>query len=175
MRESQDPRPSRHRRRIVLALLAVLVPIVPIVIALTLTGATVHTATAARAQPRTSPYTPVVRTHSAPTVHHASTTALPGGSGALVGYLLAPESLRSAPGGGGHTIGRLTTRTSFGSAETVLVRRVRGHWLGVVNVAVGNNRLGWIPSSPGSTGNCTRSSRATSCSSTTTAAWCATT
>jgi lipoprotein-anchoring transpeptidase ErfK/SrfK len=146
MSESESPRPRRNRRRIMFAVLAVIVPVVPIVIALSLTGASVHTATAARAQPRTSPYTPVVRTHAPPTVHHASKTALPGGAGALVGYLLAPEALRSAPGGGGHTIGRLTTKTSFGSAETVLVRRVKGHWLGVVNVAVGNNRLGWIPS-----------------------------
>ena len=145
MSEPHNPRPRAGRGRAVLAVLAALVAVVPIVIALSLTGASVHPAAAARVSSRTSPYTPVARAHSAPAVHRASATALPAGRGALVGYLLAPETLRSAPGGG-HTIGRLTTRDSFGSAETVLVRRVSGHWLGVVNVAVGNHRLGWIPS-----------------------------
>jgi lipoprotein-anchoring transpeptidase ErfK/SrfK len=143
--DSAPSRPALSRRRILFGALAVLVPVVPIVIALIITSGTGHTATVTPAQTRTSTYTPVARTHATAAKLHAATTALPAGTGALVGYLTRPEALRSAPGGG-HTIGRLMTRTSFGSAETVLVRRVKGHWLGVVNVAVGNHRLGWIPS-----------------------------
>ncbi len=53
-----------------------------------------------------------------------------------------PTSLRATPGG--RTLARLSTKTEFGSPETVwVVHRVPG-WLGVVATQAGNGRVGWI-------------------------------
>ncbi|HZE03705.1 MAG TPA: L,D-transpeptidase, partial [Solirubrobacteraceae bacterium] len=68
---------------------------------------------------------------------------LPRGSGALVALVAHPTGLRARPGG--HVMAKLPSRTPFGSPQAVWVRRVSGHWLGVVSVLAGNNRLGWIP------------------------------
>jgi lipoprotein-anchoring transpeptidase ErfK/SrfK len=62
-----------------------------------------------------------------------------------VAYVMRDQTIRSAPIG--PSLGTLGTRTSFGTRTSVLVRRVRGRWLGVVSVVAGNNRLGWIRTS----------------------------
>ncbi len=146
-----DPTPSRpaiSRRRLILGALAVLVPVVPILAVLFLTsGSGSHTATAAKV--RTSAFTPV--THSAPksrapatAPRHQAATPLPAGHGALVGFLTRSEAIAASPGG--RRYATLPLKTSFGTPESVLVRRVRGRWLGVINVAAGNHHLGWITS-----------------------------
>ena len=66
----------------------------------------------------------------------------PPGAGAIVGRVVQPTALRATPGG--RTFARLSTKTEFGSPETVwVVRRVPG-WVGVVATQAGNGRVGWI-------------------------------
>jgi lipoprotein-anchoring transpeptidase ErfK/SrfK len=59
-----------------------------------------------------------------------------------VAVVLHSTSLRAAPGG--RSLAHLTTRTQFGSPETILVVRHVPGWLGVVATQAGNGRLGWI-------------------------------
>lgn len=56
--------------------------------------------------------------------------------------LLRPADLRSRPGG--RLLARLRTRTRFGSPVVLAVVRRRGGWLGVLDPAAGNGRVGWI-------------------------------
>jgi lipoprotein-anchoring transpeptidase ErfK/SrfK len=149
-----DPRPAptdepvappatgaRHAtRRLLLAFVAVLVPIVPIVVGLLATGGAARPAPATTTQ--TSAYQPLG--HAAATRHpRRRASPIPPGSGALVGYVSHPEAMHAAPGG--RKIAEIETKTGFGSPTFVLVTRVRGRWLGVINTAAGNNRIGWIP------------------------------
>jgi lipoprotein-anchoring transpeptidase ErfK/SrfK len=65
-----------------------------------------------------------------------------------VAVLLHSTTLRAAPHG--RKLARLTTKTSFGSRETVLVVRHVPGWLGVVATQAGNGKVGWIPLSAAS-------------------------
>ena len=133
------PRSERARRpRWLLGALVALIPIVPIVVALLITGSS--TAPTATARGESAAATSAPRNGSAARSTPAS--SLPAGRGALVGFLTRPQAIRSSPGGA--RLATLATKTSYGSPTSVLVRRVRGRWLGVVSVAAGNNRLGWI-------------------------------
>ncbi|MGH2871335.1 MAG: L,D-transpeptidase family protein, partial [Solirubrobacteraceae bacterium] len=73
---------------------------------------------------------------------------LPPGRGALVATLVRGTFLRSGPAG--RRLARLATRTQWGSATVLWVRRRKGRWLGVVTSQLGNNRLGWIPAADAS-------------------------
>ena len=145
---------TSDRRRLVVGLFAVLVPVVPIVIALFLTGGSGARATATRT--RTAAYEPVAQSapgsaSEASNASKASKTtpeprtgvAVPAGHGALVAYVSHPTALRSRPGG--PKIAEIQRKTDFGSPTFVLVSTVKGRWLGVINTAAGNNRIGWIP------------------------------
>lgn len=154
-----DQRPARRPSPWIAlaAALAVLVPLVPVIVALFLHGGASRAATVQTTQ--TAAYTPVNRPgagHAAanrPAGGHAaakrsprrSSLALPGGHGALIGYVSRPTAMRTRPGG--HAVAELEPKTSFGSPTYVLIRHVKGRWLGVINTAAGNNRLGWIRSS----------------------------
>jgi hypothetical protein len=151
---SPEPTDQRARRRpapwiAVAAALAILVPGVPLLIGVFLHGGTPGAATVQTTQ--TAAYTPVAghssgqHTGTATTASHTSSSTaltLPTGNGALIGYVSQRTTMRTRPGG--HAIAVLQTKTGFGSPTYVLVRHVRGQWLGVVNTAAGNNHIGWI-------------------------------
>jgi len=127
--------------------LAVLVPAVPLLAVLFLHGSSSGAATVQTTQ--TAAYTPVgsgagrhraTAAHRSPADHGLS---LPAGRGVLIGYVSRPTTMRTQPGGG-RAIALLHRKTGFGSPTYVLVRHVKGHWLGVINTAAGNNRIGWI-------------------------------
>lgn len=126
------------------AALAVLVPLVPVIVALSLHGGASRAATVQTTQ--TAAYTPVNGSGAGRAVAKRSpgrsSLVLPGGHGALIGYVSRPTAMRTSPGG--HTIAELLPKTRFGSPTYVLVRHVKGRWLGVINTAAGNNRIGWI-------------------------------
>ncbi|HET8980484.1 MAG TPA: L,D-transpeptidase [Solirubrobacteraceae bacterium] len=136
------PTPSRSRLRLLAAAIAGLLPLIPVAIGLSLGGGT----------------TPATATTAASASHFAVVGStpkpsrpgltLPGGSGALVALIAHRTALRAQPGG--RVVARLPPRTPFGSPQAVWVRRVSGHWLGVVTVLAGNNRLGWIPAADAS-------------------------
>jgi lipoprotein-anchoring transpeptidase ErfK/SrfK len=73
-------------------------------------------------------------------------TTSPVPSGPPPGYEIAhvekPTPLYASPGG--VVITRLSTRTEFGSSQTLGVVRHRGRWLAVVSTARPNSRLGWV-------------------------------
>jgi hypothetical protein len=133
----------RPGRRLLVAL-AVLIPVVPVVAGIAIVpGATSSAPTATT----TAGFTPVASTAPPmqPTRQSAAKPGLPPvppGSGALVALVRYPTKLRATPGG--RTLVRLSTKTEFGSPETVwVVRRVPG-WVGVVATESGNGRVGWI-------------------------------
>ena len=95
---------------------------------------------------------------------HAARTGHGGGAGAAnrkasrtrgpvapaptaVAVLRRPVALRSAPGHAGHVVAHLKTHTEFGSNTADPVVRHSGSWFGVISVAAGNGRVGWIPAS----------------------------
>jgi lipoprotein-anchoring transpeptidase ErfK/SrfK len=128
-----------------LVALAVLIPAIPVAIgiAIGLGGSS-----AAPAVTTSAGFTPVASTTTptapatAPTQTKPSLPPAPPGPGALVAVVRRPAPLRATPGG--RTVARLSTRTEFGSLETVwVVRRVPG-WVGVVATQAGNGRVGWI-------------------------------
>ena len=124
-----------------MAALAVLVPVVPILVALLLPGGSSRAdATPTAATTSTAAFTPVAQ--SAAKRPHA---AAPAGPGALVGAVRHATAMRASPGGRQFAV--LRTKTEFGSPTFVLVARVQGAWLGVINTAAGNHHLGWIRSS----------------------------
>jgi hypothetical protein len=150
---SSEPTDQRPRRRpapwmAIAAVLAILVPGVPLLVGLFLHGGSSGPATVQTTQ--SAAYTPVGGHKSG----HSSTTAttpkppassgptLPGGHGALIAYIPRRTTMRARPSG--RAIAVLQTKTGFGSPTYVLVRHVRGHWLGVVNTAAGNGHIGWI-------------------------------
>jgi lipoprotein-anchoring transpeptidase ErfK/SrfK len=126
------------------AVLAVLVPLVPVLVAVFLHGGASRAAVVETTG--TAAYTPVPGPGAAQAAaKHSprrSGPALPRGRGALIAHVSRPTAMRAAPGG--RAIGKLRTRTAFGSPTYVLVRRIRGDWLGVITTAAGNNRIGWI-------------------------------
>jgi lipoprotein-anchoring transpeptidase ErfK/SrfK len=134
--------------RVCLLLLGV-VPLVPIVFGLVITsGATAGPGTpdAAVLAPR---YVPVENAATAPLIHASSrlvpsspVLAGPAGNGALVAAVTRPVALRQAPGG--RPLAELPARTPFASPQVVWVARRVGRWLGVVSIAAGNGRLGWV-------------------------------
>ena len=141
MSDPAPPTDTPRRSRWLLGGLAALIPIVPIVIGLLITGAGAsHTATAARGSAAASVSAPSTASKSTST--HRSPSDLPSGHGAIVAYVTRSEPIRTAPGG--RTLATVAAKTGFGSPTSLLVRKVKGRWLGVVSVAAGNNRLGWI-------------------------------
>jgi lipoprotein-anchoring transpeptidase ErfK/SrfK len=145
-----DPTPDRERRGARfygLRIAAVLVPVVPIVIvlALTLHGGTPRTATVTTTE--TSAYTPLAsKPASTSKAGHAkaSSSILPPGQGAVIGYVSRSVTMHSRPGG--RAVATIRNRTGFGTPTYVLVTRHKGRWLGIVNTAAGNNHVGWIRS-----------------------------
>jgi hypothetical protein len=148
-----EPTDQRPRRRpapwiAIAAVVALLVPGVPLLVGLFLHAGSPGAATVETTQ--TAAYTPV----SARKSHHAATATttspapsaatltLPAGHGALIGYVSHRVTMRRSPGG--HAVAVLKTKTGFGSPTYVLVRHVKGHWLGIVDTAAGNNHIGWI-------------------------------
>jgi hypothetical protein len=141
MTDPQPPTPSTSRRRLFAVALAVLVPVVPILAALFVTGSSAHSTPATAT--RTAAYQPLTTRSTATTPsRRRDRTAVPSGPGALVGYVGRSVPLYASPGG--RTIGAVKRKTNFGSPTFVLVATVRHHWLGIINTAVGNNRIGWI-------------------------------
>ncbi|HLI61592.1 MAG TPA: L,D-transpeptidase [Solirubrobacteraceae bacterium] len=144
--EPTDQRPARRLTswRALWAAFAVLVPLVPVLVALFLHGGASRAASVRTT--RSAAFNPVPGAGAAhPAAKRRSRRsgrALPPGPGALIGYVSRPMALRVRPGG--RAIAELRTRTGFGSPTYVLVRRVRGRWLGVVATAAGNNRIGWV-------------------------------
>lgn len=150
---SPEPTDQRARRRpapwiAIAAVVAILVPGIPLLVGLFLHGGSPGAATVETTQ--TAAYAPVGghrsrHTASVTTTSRAAaapTLALPAGHGALIGYVSRRATMRTSPGG--HAIAVLQTKTGFGSPTYVLVRHVKGHWLGIVNTAAGNNQIGWI-------------------------------
>jgi hypothetical protein len=152
---ASDPRPPspRPRRltgwRLLGAAAAVLVPVVPIVIALVLTGGSGPAAAVTTTQ--TAAYTPVTHSHRTAAPPAATRRArrraklVPPGTGAIIGRLSHPEAMRASPGG--RRIAEVQVKTGFGSPTYVLVTKLRSRWLGVINTAAGNGRIGWIRAS----------------------------
>jgi lipoprotein-anchoring transpeptidase ErfK/SrfK len=62
-----------------------------------------------------------------------------------VALVLRATTIRTSPAG--PKLATQLTTTTFGSPAVLLVRRVRGSWLGVLSPQAGNARLGWIPES----------------------------
>jgi lipoprotein-anchoring transpeptidase ErfK/SrfK len=137
-------RGPRPRRRWLLAPVA-LIPAIPVLIGIVLgsgqpgVGGSAAS-TAANFTPvssRPSQGRPPAKPKKAPTLPVAP------GPGAVVAVLLHSTTLRAAPHG--RRLAELTTKTQFGSPETVLVVRHVPGWLGVVATQAGNGKLGWIP------------------------------
>jgi lipoprotein-anchoring transpeptidase ErfK/SrfK len=59
-----------------------------------------------------------------------------------VAHVSRPVVLRAHPGGS--AVARLSTRTEFGSPQTLGVVRKRDRWLRVISTALPNDRLGWV-------------------------------
>jgi lipoprotein-anchoring transpeptidase ErfK/SrfK len=78
------------------------------------------------------------------TVVAFTTSPVPSGPppGYEIAYVEKPTPLYASPGG--VVITRLSTRTEFGSSQTLGVVRHRGRWLAVVSTAMPNSRLGWV-------------------------------
>lgn len=144
--DEQAGRGARPRRWWLLAPLA-LIPAIPVVIGIIIGLG--QSGAGASAGNTAVNLTPVPTLPSAPAKPRTS-TALPvaPGPGAIVAVLLHSTTLRASPHG--HRIARLTTKTQFGSRETVLVVRHVPGWLGVVATQAGNGKVGWIPLSSAS-------------------------
>lgn len=129
---SQDQGGDRSRiRRGVLTAFALLIPLAAILVGIVLTNQ-------APVQPK-----PVVVLHVVPSravVHRA-----PRATGALVALVVRATTIRTSPAG--PRLAPQATTTNFGSPAVLLVRRVRGAWLGVLSPQAGNGKLGWIPAS----------------------------
>jgi L,D-transpeptidase-like protein len=144
--DSTDPRSPRRARPWLgaLAALAVLVPVVPLLVGVFLHGGASRAATV-RTAPTTA-YTPVGAHAAAHAPRQAprrsSGIVIPAGHGAVIGYVSRRTAMHTRPGG--RAIALLQPKTGFGSPTFVLIRHVRGHWLGIITTAAGNNHLGWI-------------------------------
>jgi lipoprotein-anchoring transpeptidase ErfK/SrfK len=139
--EQQAGRGARPRRWILLAL-AALIPAIPVAIGLVIglgrSGAGAAQASSAHVGFTAMPVHPTKRARAA----GAGGLPVPPGRGAIVAVVLHPTVLRAVPGG--RSIARLTTKTQFGSPETVLVVRHVSGWLGVVATEARNGQIGWI-------------------------------
>lgn len=139
--EEQAGRGARPRRWVLLAPIA-LIPAIPVIIGIVLglgqpgAGASAPS-TAVNLTPVPSRPTPPAKPRKSPTLPVAP------GPGAIVAVLLHSTALRAAPHG--RRLARLTTKTQFGSRETMLVVRHVPGWLGVVATQAGNGKVGWIP------------------------------
>jgi L,D-transpeptidase catalytic domain len=72
-----------------------------------------------------------------------SVIGIPTGSGHLAAMAGRNGlTLRDRPGG--KVIAHLKPRTDWGSPTIVWATERRGHWLGVLSAAVGNNRVAWL-------------------------------
>jgi lipoprotein-anchoring transpeptidase ErfK/SrfK len=138
-------REARSRRWLLAAPLA-LIPAIPLIIGIGLgigqpgagasPASTVVNLTPVPSKPKPKPRAPAgPRTSTA--------LPVPPGPGAIVAVLLHSTTLRAAPHR--RRLAQLTTKTQFGSAETVLVVRHVPGWLGVVATQAGNGKVGWIP------------------------------
>jgi lipoprotein-anchoring transpeptidase ErfK/SrfK len=122
--------------------LAVLIPAVPVAvgIAIGLGGSStpsVTTSLGLTAVASNTPPTPPAQPTSAKARAKPRVPA-----GALVARVRHATELRATPGG--RSLTALSTKTEFGSPETVwVVRQVPG-WVGVVAPEAGNGRVGWI-------------------------------
>ncbi|HET6868275.1 MAG TPA: L,D-transpeptidase [Solirubrobacteraceae bacterium] len=144
--DEQVGRGARPWRWLLLAPV-VLIPAIPVIIGIVIGLG--QPGAGASASSTAVNLTPVPSVPSAPAKPRTS-TALPvaPGPGAIVAVLLHSTTLRARPHG--HRIARLTTKTGFGSRETVLVVRHVPGWLGVVSTQAGNGKVGWIPLSAAS-------------------------
>jgi lipoprotein-anchoring transpeptidase ErfK/SrfK len=136
-----DEQRGTRTRWLLLAPIA-LIPAIPVIIGIVLGLG--QPGTGAPAVSTAVSLTPVPSHPSAP-VKPRVTTALPvaPGPGAIVAILLHSTALRAAPHG--RRVAHLTTKTQFGSRETMLVVRHVPGWLGVVATQAGNGKVGWIP------------------------------
>ena len=135
--------------------LAVLIPAVPLAFGI---GIELGGSGTPPAVTTTAGFTPVASTapptQAAPATQTTATTSatkapakpglppVPAGPGAIVARVVHSTALRGTPGG--RSLARLSTKTEFGSPETVwVVHRVPG-WVAVVATQAGNGRVGWI-------------------------------
>ena len=125
--------------------LAVLVPAIPLAIGIAI-GLQQGGAGAATTTAGFSPLRPSAGAGaSTPTIAARRPSGVPGGSGALVAFIVHPTAMRSSPGR--HTLAHLGTRTEFGSPQALWVVKRTPGWLGVTSPQAGNRRLGWIAQS----------------------------
>jgi len=68
---------------------------------------------------------------------------IPPGTGALVGQVLEPTTIRAAPAG--RTLARVGPQDQFRSPDVMAIVKVLPRWLGVLSPFAGNGHLGWIP------------------------------
>ena len=140
--DEQAGRGARPRRWILLAPLA-LIPAIPVVIGIVIGLG--QSGTGAAATSTVSAFTPVPSHPASPPHKRPTSAALPvqAGPGAIVATVLHRTTLWAAPHG--RPVAKLTTKTQFGSTETVLVVRHVAGWVGVVATQAGNGKVGWIP------------------------------
>ncbi len=139
--EKQDGRRAGPGRRVLLAL-AVLIPTIPVAIGIVI-GQGQPGAGASAAASAAGAFAPVPSHQTTPAkAAGPARLPVPPGPGAIVAMLTHPTTLRAAPGG--RSIAHLSTKTEFGSPETVLVVRHVPGWLGVVATKAGNGHVGWI-------------------------------
>jgi lipoprotein-anchoring transpeptidase ErfK/SrfK len=139
--DEQVGRGARPRRWLLLAPIALL-PAIPVIIGIVLGLG--RPGAGASAPSTAVNLTPVPSRPSTPAKPRPSLALpVPAGPGAIVGTILHSTTLRAAPHG--RRLARLTTKTQFGSRDTVLVVRHVPGWLGVVATQAGNGKVGWIP------------------------------
>jgi lipoprotein-anchoring transpeptidase ErfK/SrfK len=142
---SNRPAPERRRApsrlRVAVVGLCAVVPLVPIVVGIVLLGgAATKPAPGSRIRSVTR-FPPA----GVPSLSRGAPRRLSIPTASQIAIVTHPTEIRSSPNG--PVISAQPTSTSFGSPVSYLVRRVDGHWLGVVSPLAGNHRLGWIPSS----------------------------
>jgi lipoprotein-anchoring transpeptidase ErfK/SrfK len=143
-----EQRGARRRRWFLLAPIA-LIPAIPVIIGIVLglgqRGAGASAAsTGVNLTPAPSrPSAPANPRTSAATTRTSAALPVPPGPGAIVAVVRHSTALRASPHG--RRLARLTTKTQFGSPETVLVARHVPGWLAVVATQAGNGKVGWIP------------------------------
>jgi lipoprotein-anchoring transpeptidase ErfK/SrfK len=139
--DEQVGRGARPRRWVLLAPIA-LIPAIPVIIGIVL-GLGQRGAGAPPASTAVN-LTPVPPRPSAPPKPRSKPALpVPPGPGAIVAVLRHSTTLHATPHG--RQVAHLTTKTQFGSPETMLVVRHVPGWLGVVTTQAGNGKVGWIP------------------------------
>jgi lipoprotein-anchoring transpeptidase ErfK/SrfK len=143
--DEQVGRGARPRRWLLLAPIA-LIPTIPVIIgiALGLGAGPSPASTAVNLTPVPPRPSAPVEPRASPAKPRASAgLPVPPGPGAVVAVVRHSTTLRASPHG--RRLTGLTTKTPFGSPETVLVVRHVPGWLGVVATEAGNGKVGWIP------------------------------